>query len=368
MAETRSRSATSSPKHSATPPRPAPSLSDSAIDTQSTHQTETPHSNIPLEVDSENTESDSAYGDEISLFSASITSSVVDFQEENGRRYHAYRRGRYLLPNDDIENERLDIHHELMLVVLNGKLHLAPIPENIQRAIDLGTGTGIWAIDFADQYPSAEVIGNDLSPIQPPFTPPNLQFYVDDIEDEWGYENTPLDYIHARFLAGGILDWPRLMHQAFKCTKPGGWVEFQDWDTTLYSPDGSLNPNHSIYQFHKTTSEAQENKGYNMRPGPCLEQWLIDAGFTNVQCHKFILPLGTWPKDKHYKQIGAYNFLQMQQGLEGIGLATLTRSGEWTPEEVQVLVAKARQDLSNPRIHGQYGFYVAYGQKPEVYV
>lgn len=54
------------------------------------------------------------------------------------------------------------------------------------------------------------------------------------------------------------------------------------------------------------------------------------------------------------KQIGAYNFLQMQQGLEGIGLATLTRSGEWTPEEVQVLVAKARQDLSNSRIHGQY--------------
>lgn len=157
MAETRSRSATSSPKHSATPPRPAPSLSDSAIDAQSTHQAETLHSNIPLEVDSENTESDSAYGDEISLFSASITSSVVDYQEENGRRYHAYRRGRYLLPNDDIENERLDIHHELMLAVLNGKLHLAPIPENIQKAIDLGTGTGIWAIDFADQYPSAEV-------------------------------------------------------------------------------------------------------------------------------------------------------------------------------------------------------------------
>ena len=129
-----------------------------------------------------------------------------------------------------------------------------------------------------------------------------------------------------------------------------------------------------------------------MRPGPRLEQWLIDAGFTNVQCPKFILPLGTWPKDKHYvsvndlwyynipsaalpaipiapmlslgesnssiwilqKQIGAYNFLQMQQGLEGIALATLTRSGEWTLEEVQVLVAKARQDLRNPRIHGQY--------------
>ena len=54
------------------------------------------------------------------------------------------------------------------------------------------------------------------------------------------------------------------------------------------------------------------------------------------------------------KQIGAYNFLQMRQGLEGIGLATLTRSGEWTPEEVRVFVAKAMQDLRNPGIHGQY--------------
>lgn len=71
-----------------------------------------------------------------------------------------------------------------MLVTLSRKLHPAPISENIQKAIDLGTGTGIWAIDFADPYPSAEVIGNDLSPTQPPFTPPNLQFYVDDIEDE----------------------------------------------------------------------------------------------------------------------------------------------------------------------------------------
>lgn len=27
--------------------------------------------------------------------------------------------------------------------------------------------TGIWAIDFADEYPSADVLGNDLAPSQP---------------------------------------------------------------------------------------------------------------------------------------------------------------------------------------------------------
>lgn len=37
--------------------------------------------------------------------------------------------------------------HELCLTALHRKLYLAPI-KNLQRAIDLATGTGIWAIDF----------------------------------------------------------------------------------------------------------------------------------------------------------------------------------------------------------------------------
>lgn len=35
------------------------------------------------------------------------------------------------------------------------------------------------------QYPSAEILGNDISPIQPSLVPPNVKFEVDDIEQEW---------------------------------------------------------------------------------------------------------------------------------------------------------------------------------------
>jgi methylase of polypeptide subunit release factors len=41
------------------------------------------------------------------------------------------------------------VHHEYSLL-LEGKLHLAPVDPNAQRVLDLGTGTGIWAIDFAE--------------------------------------------------------------------------------------------------------------------------------------------------------------------------------------------------------------------------
>jgi methylase of polypeptide subunit release factors len=56
----------------------------------------------------------------------------------------------------------MDLYHEIMLQLLRGELHSAPIARNPHRILDVGTGTGIWAIDMADRYPSAEVLGIDL--------------------------------------------------------------------------------------------------------------------------------------------------------------------------------------------------------------
>ena len=49
----------------------------------------------------------------------------------------------YMGPNDENESDRLDRMHEMMLVMLDRKLCLAPISDSIHRALDLGTGTGI---------------------------------------------------------------------------------------------------------------------------------------------------------------------------------------------------------------------------------
>lgn len=49
---------------------------------------------------------------------------------------------------------------------MDGKLHFAPI-EAPGKVLDIGTGTGIWAMDLGDEFPEAEVIGTDISPIQP---------------------------------------------------------------------------------------------------------------------------------------------------------------------------------------------------------
>jgi hypothetical protein len=60
-----------------------------------------------------------------------------------------------------------------------------------------------------------QILGNDLSPIQPQFVPPNVRFEVDDVEQPWIF-NTKFDYIHCRYMAGSIADWPGLVARAYE--------------------------------------------------------------------------------------------------------------------------------------------------------
>ena len=94
------------------------------------------------------------------------------------------------------------------------KLFLAPVKDP-QRILDIGTGTGIWAIEIAEEFPKAVVIGNDLSAIQPKWVPPNLTFEIDDVESEWSY-STAFDFIHTRHMDFSIGDWPKLVANCFK--------------------------------------------------------------------------------------------------------------------------------------------------------
>jgi ubiquinone/menaquinone biosynthesis C-methylase UbiE len=72
----------------------------------------------------------------------------------------------YNISLDSKEQTRLDLEC-MKYRMLFGADFKAPIGERPQAILDVGTGTGRWAIDVADKYRSAAVIGIDLAPIQP---------------------------------------------------------------------------------------------------------------------------------------------------------------------------------------------------------
>lgn len=50
------------------------------------------------------------------------------------------------------------------------------------------------------------------------------------------------------------------------------------------------------------------------------------AGFELVTEKRLPMPIGTWPKDKQLKELGSYNRVQWEEGLEGWSILLLTQA------------------------------------------
>ncbi|KAH2226201.1 hypothetical protein KXV37_006846 [Aspergillus fumigatus] len=183
--------------------------------------------------------------------------------QENGRTYHGYRKGIYMLPCDEQEQDRLDIFHKLFTVArVSDGLIYAPHPTN-GRFLDLGCGTGIWAIDVANKYPEAFVVGVDLAPIQPPNHPRNCDFYAPfDFESLWALGEDSWDLIHMQMGSGSVASWPNLYRRIYSHLRPGAWFEQVEIDFEPRCDDRSLE-GLAIRQWYQLLKQATEE---TMRP------------------------------------------------------------------------------------------------------
>lgn len=101
---------------------------------------------MDLRYDFEST-SDYAGSFSASEFTSVKTNRLLNLYE-HGRRYQAVVADRYGLPNDEAEQLREGIKHRLYLDhILKGHHFFAPIGDGPQKIVDLGTGTGIWAME-----------------------------------------------------------------------------------------------------------------------------------------------------------------------------------------------------------------------------
>ncbi|KAH6616774.1 S-adenosyl-L-methionine-dependent methyltransferase [Boeremia exigua] len=317
----------------------------------------------PIQPESDFDESDSAYGDSDHLSdTTSIPSTIWKHRYENGRRYHKFREGEYWGPNDELQNDQLDIAHHMFLLLLDNKLHLAPIPDP-QRILDLGCGTGIWCMDMADEHPAADITGVDLSPIQPSFTPPNCRFEIDDITSPWTFPHT-FDLINHRSLYGSIADWPALYAQAHAALVPGGYLHAVEMSIQFKSDDGTLAPDHVLSAWSDVFHDASKRFGKSFYEVWALSRYARDAGFEEVVERVYKVPVNGWPADARMKELGRWNFLHCTQGAEGWGLFLLTRVMGWSVEEAQVFIAKFRTGLKERKVHAYFEVIQFSARKP----
>ncbi|PYH40229.1 class I SAM-dependent methyltransferase [Aspergillus saccharolyticus JOP 1030-1] len=339
--------------------------------------------------DTESLRSRSDY-DEDFMETYSLSSSILDYQYENGRRYASFRSGHYMMPNDEEEQERLDLTHHIYLMLMGGELYNAPI-KNPQKVLDLGTGTGNWAIDFADSHPGAMVVGNDLSPIQPSWVPPNVDFFVDDYEADWLEKLNAYDFIHSRNLAGYdpyprpplhlphpyshpsahtinparcVMDWHRLIRQAYDHLKPGGYLELQESAVWAWSDDGTLTMDSPLMEYLMALNDAGHMIGRELNIYIDLKPWLLAHGFEDVHEQTYILPFSPWPQDPRLREIGRVQAAMVEKAVEAYGLRLCTQVLGWSQDRTRIMQSLVRQQLKDRSQHSYTKIKVVYGRKP----
>ncbi|KAH6995780.1 S-adenosyl-L-methionine-dependent methyltransferase [Ilyonectria sp. MPI-CAGE-AT-0026] len=315
-------------------------------------------------------DTDSTLGDSAASSTASVSSSILEYRIINGRTYHAERGdAQYWASNDAQANESLDVIHHTSTLVLDGKLYLAPLnKERLTKVLDVGTGTGIWAIDFGDEFPEVEVVGTDVSPIQPSWVPPNVKFEIEDFTLDWTFADESVDYVHMRFLYGSVPDWNSLFKKAYQVCKPGGWIESHEGDPMGYSDDDTLKDGTALAEWGKFFHEGGKKLGriFTPLPGNLQEKGLEAAGFIDIQSKTSKVPVGDWPKDEKLKEIGRFTQLSIETDVEGHISFMANLLDGWTHEQVVLYCIQLRRELKNKKIHAYYHQRVVWGRKPEV--
>ncbi|KAK5625089.1 hypothetical protein RRF57_000805 [Xylaria bambusicola] len=309
-------------------------------------------------------DADSAVFDvNVAQSSMSATSSIYNFVNAHGRTYHRYKEGKYWMPNDEREQERL---------VFNDRLALAPV-RNPPRVLDFGTGTGAWAIEFglyntqnpmcsaqisapynqnSELIPAMETPRKERTGTNADCVPPNCRFEIDDIEDDWMF-SMKFDYIHGRHMVGSISDFPKLFTAIYDNLNPGGWVELQDYYVKLQAIDGTLEGT-ALQRWNNMLNHALTFTGRSGLNAIKYKRWLCEARFEEIREEVFAVPGNPWPKGDDQKQLGAMQMENILEGIHGMSIMLFTKFLNMSIEAVEALLVEVRKDLTNRNIHFYY--------------
>ncbi|KAF9547236.1 hypothetical protein EC957_008747 [Mortierella hygrophila] len=272
---------------------------------------------------------------------------------DDGRTRHTVESAPYMLPNDLTESDRLDAQHYLVRFIFKGNYNVQLDPESSSlRILDVATGTGVWALEMAHEFPKAEIHGVDISAIFPTeIKPPNCHFQLCNILDGLPFPDNHFDFIYQRLLVYALSPAQRRQVNAelLRVLKPEGFLQLVESDGIVY------NPGPQMAKINQLSLETSLRHGVDPREVQTMKLGLKHSGYSSVNSFNIALPVGAWGG-----KAGSLSLQNMH------GLATIWLKGEvskMTQEECDAALKVADEECE--AYQSYYKVWLVVGTKPK---
>ncbi|KAK1452647.1 TAM domain methyltransferase, partial [Colletotrichum cuscutae] len=189
---------------------------------------------------------------------------------------------------------------------------------------------------------------------------------TDDIKTEYPFPNDIVEQERLGKARAGRRYGYRDLGDGLRNLEPGGYLEMQDLSLPYRCDDASLTPDSPVHKLSDLFLRGGRVTGRNMDAAPTYATLMRTAGFVDVEEQQFKWPVNAWPRDPHFKTLGAYTHCNLDHGLEGLTLGLATRNLGWSKEETLLFCATVRKSLRSHKVHAYVPLYVVYGRKPTV--
>ncbi|CAE6409083.1 unnamed protein product [Rhizoctonia solani] len=281
----------------------------------------------------------------------------------HGRQFHKTG-SNYGLPNDEGEYTRLNYQNDALKMML-GANYSAPLKhlnsgEGPLDVLDVASGSGIWVMEIAHEFPKARVVGMDMS--EPEALggniPPNASFVIADITRKFPFEDQSFDVVQMRIVPS-IHERTLIYKEIHRVLRPGGLIQLVEpsphTSRVGCNPPAMDETDRAIIRCgHKSeTNEAatQQRKGsgdQDWSMGNRIASDLRDAPWMWTSIHEtiVIVPIGVWTQDEISREAGRLMQHCAVELIKGFR-PNLIDDARFTGEEVDGMISRLTNELED---------------------
>ncbi|KAF8699318.1 Methyltransferase domain, partial [Rhizoctonia solani] len=233
-----------------------------------------------------------------------LTTSSPDVVIRHGRQFHKTK-SNYGLPNDEGEHTRLNYQNEALKMML-GANYTAPMQqlnagEGPLDVLDVASGSGIWAIEMAREFPKAQVVGIDMSN-------PGALLPFDD---------QSFDVVQMRIVPS-IHERTSIYKEIHRVLRPGGFIQLVEpsphTSRVGRTPPAMDETDQAIIRCgHKSESKGETAR--QRRNGNDKDDWSMGNRIASdlrrapsmwMSIHEtlVVVPIGVWTQDEVSREAG----------------------------------------------------------------